>query len=476
MTTLSGKWKHALRERWAEDGGYRELLALAIPLILTTGAWSVQQFVDRMFLAWYSPEAIAASVPSGLLNFSIMSLFIGTASYVSTFVAQYYGSGQHHRIGPVVWQGVYISIIGGLFLLALIPLAGPIFRIVGHDPVIRDMEITYFQYLCLGSGPRIAANALAGFFSGQGRTWPIMWVEALTTLVNLVLDYLLIFGHAGFPEMGIKGAALATSIAAVFSFVAFLVLMITGRKKERFHVLSGWRPDRKLLKRVFRFGFPAGAEFFCDMASFTIFILIVGRLGTVSLAATNIALNIDILAFMPMIGCGMAVTVLVGQYLGRNRPDLAEKSTYSGLHLTMAYMVIMSLGFLLIPDLFILPFTAEADSAAYHDIHALVVILLRFVAVFGIFDALNIIFVSAIKGAGDTRFMMWTLIIVGLSGMVLPVYIAVVVFGLGLYTAWFIVTVYVAILGTVFWIRFLGGKWKTMRVIEKARDVTPSPR
>ena len=106
-----------LRERWSSEGGYREVLAIAVPLILSTASWSVQHFVDRMFLSWYAPEAIAAAMPAGMVYFSIVSIFMGTAGYASTFVAQYYGAKSYHRIGPALWQGVYVSLLGGLALL-----------------------------------------------------------------------------------------------------------------------------------------------------------------------------------------------------------------------------------------------------------------------------------------------------------------------------------------------------------------------
>ena len=104
----------AMKERWSAAGGYRELLLLALPLILSTSSWSIQHFVDRMFLTWYSPEAIAASMPAGMLNFATMSIFIGTASYTSIFVAQYFGAGTHGRISASCWQGVYIAFIGAV--------------------------------------------------------------------------------------------------------------------------------------------------------------------------------------------------------------------------------------------------------------------------------------------------------------------------------------------------------------------------
>ena len=205
--------KNRLKNRWSKPGGYHEVLVVAIPLILSTASWSVQHFVDRMFLAWYAPEAIAAAMPAGMLYFSMVSIFMGTGGYVSTFVAQYYGAKQHQRIGPAIWQGVYISVIGGIVLICVIPSAEFLFNLIGHEEKIIKYEIDYFKIICWGAGPYLASYAISGFYSGRGRTWPVMWVNTFTTAVNLILDYMLIFGKWGMPAMGIKGAGWATVIA-----------------------------------------------------------------------------------------------------------------------------------------------------------------------------------------------------------------------------------------------------------------------
>ncbi len=455
-----------LKKRWRSEGGYRQFLVIAFPLILSTGALSVQHFVDRMFLSWYSPEAIAAAMPAGMLNFCIMSLFIGTAGYVNTFVAQYFGAGRKHRIGTAVWQGIYVSALGGLAVMGLIPFAEPIFRFVNHDPVIQRLEVEYFIILCLGAGPMIASTALSGFFAGRGRTWPVMWVNILATGVNLVLDYALVFGRWGFPEMGIRGAGVATVFSGIFSLLVFFPLVCRPLYDREYHTLKGWRPEKRLLLRLLRFGFPSGIQFFLDMAGFAIFILLVGRLGTVSLAATNIAFNISTLSFMPMIGSSIAISVLVAQYLGKDQPDMATISVYSGFHLTFGYMFVISLGYLFIPDLFVLPFAAGADPAGFAEIYRLTVILLRFVAVYSIFDTMNLVFASAIKGAGDTRYVMVAIVITSALVLVAPTYLGVIVMGWGVMVSWINVSAYVMILSIVFLLRFLGGKWKSMRVIE----------
>ena len=200
------------------------------------GSVAIMLFVDRMFLTWYSAGAVAASMPAGMLNFAIMTLFMGTASYTSTFVAQYHGAGRHDRIGPTVWQGIYIAMIGGVVLLVLVPFAGIFFRFIGHDVDIREKEIVYFRLLCLGAMPFVASAAVTGFFSGRGRTWPVMWGNVLATSINALMDYVLIFGHWGFPELGIKGAAIATIISSIVGFIVYLVLLSKRVLIKRFTV------------------------------------------------------------------------------------------------------------------------------------------------------------------------------------------------------------------------------------------------
>jgi MATE family multidrug resistance protein len=250
----------AWHERWHQEGGYRQVLLIAVPLILSTGAWSVQHFVDRMFLTWYSPEAIAASMPAGMVHFTLMSLFLGTAGYTNTFVAQYYGAGRCERIGPVLWQGAYIGGVAAAVHAVLIPLGPGLFQLAGHEPLVQELETAYFQVLCLGAGPGVMGAALAGFFTGRGRPWTVMWVNAAGTTTNLLLDYALIFGHWGFPQWGITGAGLATVAAMTVSCLMYLVLLLRKPLEVRYRTRSGWRLNTTLLKRLLSFGLPSGGR------------------------------------------------------------------------------------------------------------------------------------------------------------------------------------------------------------------------
>jgi MATE family multidrug resistance protein len=461
------------KSRWSSPAGYRQLLAMAIPLILSTGALSVQFFVDRMFLTWYSSVAIAAVVPAGILNFAIASVFIGTAGYVNAFVAQYFGAGRYERIGPSVWQGIYVALAGGLVLLMIAPASTAIFRFIGHSPEVQRAEATYFRILCYGSFFPIASAAMTGFFSGRGRNWPVMVINTSATCVNILLNYLLIFGRWGFPEMGVAGAALATVISGVLSFLVYLLALARPAFDKTYKTLRGWAFNSEFFRRLLRFGLPSGVQFFIDMAGFSIFLLIVGRIGTVELAATNITFNINTLAFMPMIGFGIAISVTVGQYIGEFKPEMAERAVYSGAQITFLYMALIAMAYVGFPQVFVFAFSARANPEEFAPIGDLVRILLRFVALYTLFDTLNIVFASAIKGAGDTRFVMIMIVGLSLGALVFPTFLVLIVFEKGIYAAWIIISIYVILLGGSFLLRFLTGKWKSMRVIEQTAQSTP---
>ena len=463
-----------IRKSWKAEAGYSELFRIAIPLVISTGSWSVQHFVDGIFLARYSKEAIAAVVPAGIFLWTVLSIFSGTATYVNTFVAQYTGAKMDEKVGPAVWQGVFVAVLAGLFMIAVLPPVKVVFGMFGRSAVVQEMKFVYYKTMCFGAAFIVLNGAFSGFFSGRGDTKTVMWVNIAGIGVNIPLDYVLIFGKAGFPEMGIEGAALATVIGVLTSSVLFIVLFLRRRYRKRYNTVAGCRFDVPLFKRLIRYGLPNGLHWFLDMSAFTVFMLLVENLGTDEIAATNISIRINTLAFMPMIGFGLAVSTLVGQYLGKNRPDLARRQTYSAFKVTLSYMTLVAISYVALPGFFTSLFTGNAFSGDLDRVAGFVKVLLRFVAVFTVFDSINIIFSNAIKGAGDTRFVMWTTVSLAWGLMAIPTYLAISVFGQGIYTVWCFLSGYIIIVSAVFYSRFRGGKWESMRVIEAPAQI-PAP-
>jgi MATE family multidrug resistance protein len=232
--------------------------------------------------------------------------------------------------------------------------------------------------------------------------------------------------------------------------------------------------DKILFTRLLRFGTPAGIQFTLDIGAFTLFIMLVGRMGELELAVTNIALSINMLAFLPMIGISIATTTLVGQYIGKKDLSAAEKSTYSSLKIALLYMGSTGVLFILFPEQLLSLFRRSPEEAA--DFLPMVAYgrrILLLIAFYGFFDAMNIIFSGALKGAGDTRFTMWAAVIVAWVFFVPPIYLIVEVFNQGVLLAWGWATIYIIVIGTVFCFRFRSGKWKTIDLLAR-KETTPS--
>ncbi len=448
---------------WSRPCGGREVLAIALPLFISTGTWSVMMFTDRMFLLWYSSDALAAVLAGGMLYWTMICFPVGVAGYINTFVAQYFGAERPERIGAATWQGIWIGVYATPLFLVAIPLAPHVFHWAGHDPRVIPSEIGYFQIMCFAAPAAVIAAAQEAMFTGRGVTRVVMLVDLAALVINAALDYLWIFGKLGFPEMGIRGAALATVTGGWFRVGVYGWLMYREPVRRAYSLAATWRVDRSLLKRVFLYGGPNGFQFLVDAAGFAVMVMLVGRLGKLEMAATALAFNVNTVAFIPMLGTGIAASTLVGQQLTRGRPDLAARATWTALIFALVFTAICGTFFLAMPDLFLIGHRAGADPVEFQQLRDVTVVLLRFVAVYCLFDSTQIIFAGAIKGAGDTWFVLWVSTILSILG------VALCWIGLdrGLLWWWLVLTCWICALGVIFCARFLQGHWQSLRVIER---------
>jgi MATE family multidrug resistance protein len=467
LTAEAGRSAGPRRDDSRAAGGSRELLALALPLVVSQSFMTVQVFVDTFLLAHHDPREMAASFPAVMWFWVPFGLLQVTAGYVSTFVAQYMGAGRPHRVGPAVWQGVHFAILAGLLLLLMIPTAPGLIALGGHTPALQSLEVTYLRCLCCAALPMLVMAAVNGFFSGRGRTWTVLVIEAFGTAVNVLLALVLIFGRLGFPELGIMGAGVATATGSAASALLALVLLLRPEHRKEFNTLGGWRPEGQLFHRLMTYGGPAGAQVFVDVLVFHVFVQLVGRLGEAATGATTLTVRLNMVAFLPMLGMGQAVSILVGQRLGADRPDLAERSVFTGLKWVFGYMCMVAFVYLVFPGALVSLFEGGRDPEAYARVAALVPRLLVCVAVYSLTDAVNLTFSFALRGAGDTRFVSMLTFALAWPIMVIPTFL-VVQSGGSVFAAWWFATAYIVAMAVCFALRFRTGKWKTMRVIEAA--------
>jgi len=435
---------------------------------MSMAATTVMEFTDRVFLSNYSMDAISAAAPAGIAAFLLIAFFGGVSGFTSVFIAQYCGAGAHKRVGAALWQGLYFSLFSGLFVAFLASLmAAPLFKLAAHAPEVQKLEIIYFRILGWGALFHIANHALSGFFAGRGITRPVMVINAIGMAFNIPLDYALINGMWVFPELGITGAAIATVASWGVIFLLYSILIFTRDNHDAFRVRSAVF-DSVIFYRLMKFGVPGALQFSIDIFAFTFFIFMVGRIGRNELAVTNIVISINSLAFMPAMGFSYGVSTLVGQALGRKQPEQAKYAAWSAIHILLVYTFVIDLLFIFAPgqalSLFIPSGQAAGDYAAVMDTGC---VLLRIVAVYVFMDALYMTFSGVLKGAGDTRFIMWSIGFVSVFFMILPIYFGIEMFHLGIYFAWICVLLFIAALFVVTSIRYRQGKWQKMLVVEK---------
>jgi multidrug resistance protein, MATE family len=220
------------------------------------------------------------------------------------------------------------------------------------------------------------------------------------------------------------------------------------------------------MKRFLRYGLPSGLQWSLEGLAFTVFLIIIGRFpnGDAALASSGIAVTVMMLSILPAMGVAQAVSVLVGQHLGEKNPHLAEKDTYSGVQVSLIYILIMSMSFLIFPEFYLSWFKNEKNLNLWSEVSVIVPYLLMYVAVFTTFDSLNLNLSFALKGAGDTRFVSIVALLIPWPLMVLPTWLFRDYEG-AIYYAWGAAAFYGLCQASVFLLRFRQGRWKSMSVI-----------
>lgn len=445
---------------------WRNLLQLAWPLIIANSFWNLQLTIDRVFLGHYSTEALGAAMAVMGVFWTPLALLQQTAAYLMTFVAQYYGAKENGKIGQALWQAIYISVIGGILFLGLIPCSPFLFTFIGHSPTMQVLEIEYFHAICYSALPTALVAVASSFFSGLGQTRTVIGINAVGLVTNVIFNYLMIFGNFGFPALGVAGAGYATTIANFVSAIYGLALVFRRNNEVLYHVLSAWSWNQNLMLRYLKFGIPSGMQWALEGLAFTVFLIFIGRMenGDAGLASSSIAVTVMMLAALPAMGVAQAVSILVGQHLGEKKPQLAEDSTWTGLQIAITYIFMVALSFVLIPHFYLSWFKNEENQHLWQQVQIMAPYLLMFVAFFTCFDCMNFIFSFALKGAGDTRFVTLIALTLPWPLMVLPTW-WMKDWHNAVYFGWGATSIFVMVQALVFWRRFVGGKWKSMSVI-----------
>jgi len=439
---------------------WREIVVLAAPVVVSKLSFTAMGLVDTAMVGRLGPSAQGAVGLATTYMFTLYVFGLGLLGVVNTFVSQYHGAGRARTCGLFLGQGIRLAVIAGAITHGILMLSAPLFHWVGLSEPVADMGYRYMFFRCFGIAGVFGYWAYNGFMEGLGDTRTPMKISLVANVINVVLDYALIFGAGPIPAMGVDGAGIATALSNLFMLGCF-VWVVHGRRYREFGVASVSRPVLwPVVGRMVRVGLPMGLQFFFEVGAYLVFSVLIGRVGDVELAANQVTVRLMSVSFMTAWGVSIAATTLVGRHQGERCPDAAAAAGWRAIALMIAISLVCGAVFLGFPRALAGLFTP------YENVAALAATLVVIAAIYQLFDGVNMVAYGALRGAGDTRWPMWAVVVTSWGVGIPAVYLLAIPMGLGAVGAWYGMMIMIVCQAGLQAYRFASGRWRTMRVVE----------
>ena len=424
---------------------------------------SANGFLDSFFIGGLGTKALAASGIGMNLNFLLMSAAMAVTVGTGAIVARSIGEGDVEQARTATRQSLgLIVLIGAASALAMLALSGSLLKFQGLDAPTRALAAPYLHVILLGLPIQFVMLTLGGAIRGLGDTVRPFWVTLGACAVHALFNYLLIYGNLGAPRMGLTGGAVAlllSQIVAVGIFIAFLPRTALGRLWR-----GDWRPRREWAVRLMRIGLPAAGQQVLRVGSMTLFQTLIGRFGegSAAIAALNIGLRSESLAFMPGFGYAMAAAAFVGQNLGARQGERARRGAWQATFQAAVVMSALGVVFFFLAEPFARLFVRGGDGAEKAETIALAVSYLRIAAFSEPFLAFGMVLTGALQGAGETRGPTY-LTAITMVGLRLPL-AAVLLHYFGIHGAWLAMSLSTVVQGLAVIVLFRRGSWLRQEV------------
>jgi MATE family multidrug resistance protein len=453
-----------LYKSYHRPGGVKELLVLALPMIISMACDGIMIFTDRLFLSKVDPVQMNAALDGGITFEVLIFFFIGLTGYSNALVAQYFGAGEKDKSSKTIFQAFLIIVAAYPLIILLKPLVLGYFDWMHIPKVQVGYQIVFIDILSWFCLVGLTRHVLACYFSGIGHTKVVMNATLVALFVNVVLDYILIFGKLGVEPMGIKGAGIATVSGEAAAMLMLLWAYLQKENRIEFSVMKSFRFDKAVMKNLLYYGSPAGLEMLLNFMAFSMMVSLFHAQGETVATASTIMFNWDMLSFIPLIGIEIGVTSLVGRYMGANKTKLAENAAYSAIKVGLAFSLCTMTVFIFLPHLLVQVFHPDSNAALFLAAAPLAESLLRIAAFYVLTEAIMIALIGTLRGAGDTYFTMFASI--GLHWLFVPIlYLSLNVFEFSVPSSWLFIALFYFVFTIVFFWRFKSGKWKKIKVV-----------
>ncbi len=478
--------------------GYREFVALAWPIVLARSAQAVIGFCDAAMVAPLGEDALAATTAAATNTMAIFILPMGIVFIVQSFASQLAGKRDLDGARRYAYYALILAAITLLISCAAIPTLGAFVDTLGFTPEVRALMASYMAIRFVAAGAVVGTEGLGNWYAGLGDTRVAMVASIIAMLVNIGLNWVLIYGNLGAPALGVDGAAWASVLASWAGFAAIAAYFAVDRGRRVLAEITashateaqpiaasraqpaaaGARPAepstaaRRLsfaeFRRMIRFGLPNGFNWFLEFSAFLVFInFIFADLGTAAVAALMAVIQVNSVSFMPAFGLTTAGAIFVGQAIGRGEHDDVPRIVARTLSLTMSWQGLVGLGYILFPIALMAIFAAEGESAETSSVAVLGATLLAISAAWQLFDAVVMTLSEALRAAGDTAWCLWARVATAWLVWLPLTYLIVNLIYVGSAPAamWCMVTYFVVLSGVIGW-RFRSGAWRRIQLTE----------
>ena len=459
----------------------KEVLNLAFPVILSNLSRVLMSMVDVAMVGRLGAEALAATGMGAMMFWGALSLVLGIRTAVQTVASRRLGQKVYNKAGTALHNGLFMatvyalpmSISGWLFAKDIIP-----FFI--DDVVATPLTIEYASIIFLSLLFSAYSFVFQGFYTGIEKTKIHMMVTITSNIINVYLNVGLIYGSVGiksfflettpqfsfisylwqwttFPALGVKGAAIATLVASMWMTLHYAIYLFSKHIKTRFAVFS-LSVDRSMMNRQLKLAAPQGFQEMFIAVGWSMFYKIVGMIGLVELATTELLFTIMHASFMPALGVGQACSTLVSKYMGEKQIEKSETSIKESIRIAEYIMGFMGLSFIFFPEYYLLIFTNDPE------IISLGVFGLKIIGAIQFLDAIGFVLWFSLSGAGNTLFpavvescLTWIVVVLGS-------YILGVVLNMGFTALWLLFPVYMGLFAGILTWKILKGDWKNIEV------------
>lgn len=434
------------------------VLVLALPMMVASGFQATHNLVDIFWVGKLGPGPVASVAMSGTILMVLLTLLIGISTATITLVSRAIGSRNRDSANLIAMQSLFFALLASAIcaLLGFI-CAGPLLKIMGATPEVLNEGMAYLRILFVGGVTMFLLFLGCSVLRGAGDAVTPMLVMGLATILNIILDPLLIFGVGFLPRLEVRGAAYATVLAQALAMIVMFSILFSG--KSRIHIkLSEFRIDWKIIWRMVRIGVPSSLQMFSRSMAMLVLMGIVASFGTHAIAAYGVGIRLRMVTLMPAFAFGMAATTLVGQNLGAKDMKRATRSAWTSTGLDFIIMALTGIIFFIFSKEIMALFNKNSEVIALGSN------FLKITSLFYVFAAFSIVLSRALNGAGDTISPMLITFIV-LWGIQIPLALFFSRVGSwGIEGVWWAIVAATVVNGFLITIWFQLGKWKRLKV------------